>query len=77
MNKSNIYKITSEYDSNADTRQVFIFNDPLEAFRSYEKFTDWGFANEYSTVNLFTPEGRTYSKTLFRPNFNETQIAKK
>ena len=37
-----------------------------EAVDVYEGFTDWGFANEFSTVNIYTPAGKCYTKVFYR-----------
>ena len=59
------YKITVAYDENAPhyTQQ---FSDELEAHKSFASYLDWGFANEYSTVNLYTPSGKCYTKLFYR-----------
>ena len=46
-----MYKITVAYDENAPhyTQQ---FSDELDAHKSFASYVDWGFADEYSTVNL-------------------------
>ena len=61
-----MYKITCTYDSDLTTRKMWQFADALEAFNSFEKFTDLGFANEYSTVNLEMPNGKMYTKIFYR-----------
>ena len=60
-----MYKITIAYDENA-THWSKPFNDEFEAWKDFFSFTDWGFANEYSTVNLFTPSGKCYTKIFYR-----------
>ena len=59
------YKITVAYDENAPhyTQQ---FSDELEAHKSFASYLDWGFADEYSTVNLYTPNGKCYTKLFYR-----------
>jgi hypothetical protein len=59
------YKITVAYDENAPhyTQQ---FSDELEAHKSFASYLDWGFADEYSTVNLYTPSGKCYTKLFYR-----------
>jgi hypothetical protein len=60
-----MYQITVAYDG-----KPIHFNknyaDALEAFSAFLSFVDWGFANEYSTVNLMTPTGKMYTKTFYR-----------
>jgi hypothetical protein len=60
-----MYKITIAYDENAPHWSK-PFNDEFEAWKDFFSFTDWGFANEYSTVNLFTPSGKCYTKVFYR-----------
>ncbi len=59
------YKITVAYDESAP-HWIKPFNDELEAHKAFAEFTDWGFANEYSTVNLYTPSGKCYTKIFYR-----------
>jgi len=61
------YKITCTYDSNTATTQTWQYEDALEAFTRFLNFTDWGFATEYSTINLSMPDGKMYTKTFYRP----------
>lgn len=60
-----MYQITVSYDG-----QPIHFNknytDALEAFTAFLSFTDWGWANEYSTVNLMTNTGKMYTKIFYR-----------
>ena len=60
-----MYKLTMSYDSNAPHWNKEYF-DELEAHEAYAEFTDWGFADEYATVNLFTPSGKCYTKIFYR-----------
>ena len=52
-----MYQISVSYDS-----KPIHFNknyvDALEAFTEFNKFVDWGWANEYATVNLQMPTGK-------------------
>jgi hypothetical protein len=60
-----MYQITVAYDG-----QPIHFNknytDALEAFTAFLSFVDWGWANEYSTVNLMTNTGKMYTKVFYR-----------
>lgn len=60
-----MYQITIAYDS-----QPIHWNknyvDALEAFTDFLAFTDWGFADEYSTVNISTPTGKMYTRIFYR-----------
>ena len=60
-----MYKITLSYDSQP-IRWSQEYSDELEAHKEFAKFIDWGFADEYSTVNLFTPSGKCYTKIFYR-----------
>ena len=61
-----MYTITCTYDSDNNTRKTWKFADALQAFESFEKFKDWGFANEYSIVNLEMPTGKMYTRIFYR-----------
>jgi hypothetical protein len=60
-----MYKITVAYDEQPAhfTQQIA---DELEAHKSFASYVDWGFAMDYSTVNLFTPSGKCYTKIFYR-----------
>jgi len=60
-----MYKLTMSYDSNAPHWNKE-FTDELEAHEAFASFLDWGFADEYATVNLFTPSGKCYTKIFYR-----------
>jgi hypothetical protein len=60
-----MYKITLAYDGELSHWQN-TYSDELEAHTEFSKFIDWGFADEYATVNLFTPSGKCYTKIFYR-----------
>jgi hypothetical protein len=60
-----MYKITVSYDGKP-VSWSHDYSDALEAFESFAKFTDIGFANEYKTVNLSIPTGKMYTKLIDR-----------
>ena len=60
-----MYKITLAYDGNAPHWQNDYANE-FDAWKDFFAFVDWGFANEYSTVNLMTPTGKMYTKLFYR-----------
>ncbi len=60
-----MYKITVAYDENS-YHYIKEFSDELEAHTEFAKYIDWGFADEYSTVNLYTPSGKCYTKLFYR-----------
>lgn len=60
-----MYQISVSYDG-----QPIHFNknydDALDAFTAFLSFVDWGWAHEYSTVNLQMPTGKMYTKIFYR-----------
>jgi len=60
-----MYKITCAYDENAP-HWGKEYSDELNAHEEFAKFVDWGFAEEYATINLFTPSGKCYTKIFHR-----------
>ena len=60
-----MYKITVAYDEKPAhfTKE---YADEMLAWKDFFAFTDWGFANEYSTVNLYTPSLKCYTKIFYR-----------
>jgi len=60
-----MHKITLAYDENAPHWSMQ-YSDELQAHKEFAKFIDWGFADEYATVNLFTPNGKCYTKIFYR-----------
>jgi hypothetical protein len=60
-----MYQITVAYDGN----QIHFnqnYADALEAFTAFNNFKDWGWALEYSTVNLSMPTGKMYTRIFHR-----------
>jgi hypothetical protein len=60
-----MYKITVAYDL-SPAHFTKEYADELQAFEGFLSFSDWGFADEYSTVNLYTPTGKCYTKVFYR-----------
>jgi hypothetical protein len=60
-----MYKITSAYDGNAPHWSAEYENE-FGAWESFFRFTDWGMANEFSTVNIMTPTGKMYTRIFYR-----------
>lgn len=60
-----MHKITLAYDENAPHWEKE-YEDEFEAWKDFFAFVDWGFANEYSTVNLYTPALKCYTKIFYR-----------
>jgi hypothetical protein len=61
-----MYQITVNYDGKPVPDFTFKYSDARQAFQEFEKYVDWGFADEYSTVNLLMPTGKMYTKVLNR-----------
>jgi hypothetical protein len=61
-----MYKITVAYDGEKSPRWTQQFSDALKAFETFAEFKDWGFADEYSTVNLSMPDGKMYTRIFYR-----------
>jgi hypothetical protein len=60
-----MYKITVAYDENS-AHYSKEYSDELNAHEEFAKYIDWGFADEYATINLFTPSGKCYTKIFHR-----------
>lgn len=63
--RQTMYKITSANDGQAPSWGNG-FDSEYEAWKCFFSFTDWGFANEYRTVNLSTPTNKMYTKIFYR-----------
>jgi hypothetical protein len=61
-----MHRITVTYDGENTPSWSAQYSDELQAHKDFAKFSDWGFADEYSTVNLFTPTGKCYTKIFYR-----------
>ena len=61
-----LYSVTCTYDGDKSPHWTGRFNNALDAVDTYNKFVDWGLANEYSTVNLSEPSGKMHTKVLYR-----------
>ena len=60
-----MYKITVANDSEP-IHFINTYSDEMKAWEAFFEFVDWGFANEYSTVNIYTPVGKCYTKLFYR-----------
>jgi hypothetical protein len=65
MTNEYLYAVTVSYDSKP-THWTGRYQDALSAVSVFNSFTDWGFADEYSTVNLSEPSGKLHTKTFYR-----------
>ena len=59
------YAITVAYDGKAP-HWTGRYSDALTAVNEFNKHIDWGFADEYSTVNLSEPSGKMHTKLFYR-----------
>ena len=59
------YAITVAYDGNAP-HWTGRYTDALTAVNEFNKHIDWGFADEYATVNLSEPSGKMHTKVFYR-----------
>jgi hypothetical protein len=59
------YAVTVSYDGNAP-HWTGRYSDALSAVNTFNSFEDWGFADEYATVNLSEPSGKMHTKLFYR-----------
>jgi len=62
----NNYKLTIRYDENPEAVWESEIIDEKNAWTQFLSIKDWGFADEYSTVNLYTPSLKCYTKIFYR-----------
>ncbi len=60
-----LYSVTLSYDSEP-VRWTGRYSDALTAVNAFNEFIDWGFADEYATVNLSEPNGKMHTKIFYR-----------
>ena len=60
------YLVTCQYDYMEKPHWEQRYESEFGAWESFFRFTDWGMANEYSTVNIYTPTGKCYTKVFYR-----------
>lgn len=61
-----MYKVTCQYDFEESPHWSKTYEDEFTAWKEFFSFTDWGMANEYSTVNIYTPSLKCYTKVFYR-----------
>jgi hypothetical protein len=61
-----LYSVTTTNDNEVSPSWVGRYSDALSAVEVYQKFIDYGFANEYRTVNLSEPSGKMHTKVFYR-----------
>lgn len=64
------YMLTIARDGEA-VRSIYFYGDAIDAANGYQAYTDWGFAKDFLTVELYEPSGRVHSKVLSRPRGGE------
>jgi hypothetical protein len=65
------YLVTIARDGESPVRSIYRYDNAVEAAAGYAAYTDWGFAKEYLTVELYEPSGRIHTKVLKRPRGGE------
>lgn len=60
------YAVSCQYDYEESPHWTKRYESEFEAWKDFFSFTDWGMANEYSTVNIYTPTGKCYTKVFYR-----------
>ena len=60
------YSVTSTYDGALQPNWVGRYDNALEAVNVYNACVDYGFANEYRTINLSEPNGKMHTKIFYR-----------
>jgi hypothetical protein len=65
------YMLTIARDGEQPARSIYFYGDAIDAATGYAAYTDWGFAKDFLTVELYEPTGRVHSKVLRRPRGGE------
>lgn len=74
--KNQAYMLTIARDGESPVRSIYRFDNALDAAAGYASYTDWGFAKDYLTVELYEPTGRVHTKVLSRPRGGECVFAR-
>jgi hypothetical protein len=61
-----LYAVTSTNDNEAKPSWVGRYDNALDAVSVYLSMVDYGFAQEYRTVNLSEPSGKMHTKVFYR-----------
>jgi hypothetical protein len=69
--KNQAYMVTIARDGESPVRSIYRFDNAVDAAAGYAAYTDWGFAKDYLTVELYEPTGRVHTKVLRRPRGGE------
>jgi hypothetical protein len=66
MNNEYLYTVTVTYDNVPSPQWIGRYSDALSAVDEFNKHVDWGFADEYATVNLSEPSGKMHTRIFYR-----------
>ena len=66
MNNEYLYTVTVTYDNVPSPQWIGRYSDALSAVDEFNKHVDWGFADEYATVNLSEPSGKMHTRVFYR-----------
>jgi hypothetical protein len=69
--KASAYLLAIARDGESPARSIYFYDNAIDAATGYAAYTDWGFAKDYLTVELYEPTGRVHSKVLRRPRGGE------
>ena len=61
-----LYSVTITNDGEAKPTWVGRYDNALEAVTVFSACIDYGFAQEYRTINLSEPSGKMHTKTFYR-----------
>lgn len=65
------YMLTIARDGESPARSIYFYGDAVDAATGYAAYTDWGFAKDFLTVELYEPTGKVHTKVLRRPRGGE------
>ena len=60
------YVVTCQYDFEESPHWTGRYETEFGAWENIFLFKEWVMANEYSTVNIYTPTGKCYTKIFYR-----------
>lgn len=66
MDREYMYAVTTTNDNETKPSWVGRYDNALEAVNVYNACVDYGFANEYRTINLSEPNGKMHTKIFYR-----------
>lgn len=61
-----LYSVTSTNDNDTTAKWIGRYDNALDAVNVYNSMVDYGFANEYRTINLSEPSGKMHTKIFYR-----------